>query len=75
MTVSELRDILSLYDPTMTVYIEGYEGGYEDIAQAMVEPMMIVRDEHEGISVFGPHEEKSFADGVAEMGITIRRKS
>ena len=78
MKVSELRDILSMYDPTMTVYVEGYEGGFEDIDQSRIKPKMITRDENKDMSYIGPHEESELASESSnqpETGIVIGRRT
>ena len=76
MTVAELRDILSMYDPTMTVYVQGYEGGYSDIDQSNITPTSITRDENKNMSYIGPHEDSDYASespNQPETGLVIRR--
>ena len=53
MTIQELIDKLSKYDPSLHVYIPGYEGGVDDVESLEeVEVFLNVNDEW----WYGPHE-------------------
>jgi len=53
MTKKELSDLLSNYPDDIRVIIDGYEGGYKDIAR-IVEKRIVL--DYNRMSVFGPHE-------------------
>jgi len=55
MTVQELIDRLQQLDPMAEVYVNGYEGGYDDIAN--LEATMVCRDFYTEYWYYGNHEE------------------
>jgi hypothetical protein len=54
MTVEELIIELQKLDPTLEVYLNGYEGGYDDLRE--IEPIHICRDFYIKEWYYGNHE-------------------
>lgn len=59
MKVKELIEQLKSLDPELTVVRPGYEGGYCEVGQFVIEEM--VRDHHDQW-YYGPHEAVSVVD-------------
>ena len=64
MTVKQLIETLSEMDPDLEVYVNGYEGGYNDAV--LLEPIMVCKNYHTEW-YYGKHEDitqttKSAAD-------------
>lgn len=55
MTVQELINQLQNLDPTLEVYVNGYEGGYDDVDK--IEHIEVCRDFYYDEWYYGNHEE------------------
>jgi hypothetical protein len=55
MTVQELIEKLQKLDPMLEVYVEGYEGGYDDLYK--IEHIEVCRDFYTEEWYYGNHEE------------------
>jgi hypothetical protein len=55
MNVSELIEQLQQLDPSLEVYVTGYEGGYDDVEK--IEHIEVCRNFYEDEWDYGYHEE------------------
>ncbi len=55
MTISELIEQLQKLDPSLEVYINGYEGGYDDVEK--IEHIEVCRNFYEDDWYYGNHED------------------
>lgn len=68
MKVSELIETLSKLDPTLEVFVPGYEGGYSDIQSWDLIPETFKKNVYDEW-YYGPHEKDENGD---VKGIVIR---
>jgi len=61
MTVKELIEQLQQLDPELRVFVQGYEGGYND-AGPISDTVEIALDYHKGTWYYGSHEVKDYYD-------------
>ena len=79
MTVEELIIELQKLDPTLEVYLNGYEGGYDDLRE--IEPIHICRDFYTEEWYYGNHETYDLlrkdpantSDYIQSRGILLNR--
>jgi len=69
LTVGELKTFLELYPENMRVFVDGFEGGYDDPTFHEIE---VVLNANENISYFGKHfeEDSSLLDSTKNHVIT-----
>ena len=74
MTVEELVEFFG-EDGSGRVYVQGYEGGLEDLEKGQIQFCRIKRNENTGMAVFGPHEEvTNKEDECDEYGWVLKRR-
>lgn len=77
MNVSELRKCLEKYPDTLSVYVDGYEDGVEDLKIENIKERMIKRNAHTE-SYYGDHDALPFwseypKSGYTESGLVLSR--
>jgi len=63
MTVKELIEYLSNYDPNLRVCVDGYEGGYDDLIPENICAVTVSLNVHEE-HYYGPHDAPKENDGA-----------
>jgi hypothetical protein len=69
MTIKELKEKLNLYPDDLSVLVDGYEGGFSEIAE--VKKIKLKLNVHTA-SYYGPHDDTEDADTNV---VVIRRRS
>lgn len=59
MTVAELIKHLQTLNQELTVSVNGYEGGIQDIGPEFIREIIVQIDEHKGSNYYGAHGEVS----------------
>lgn len=55
MKIKDLIKMLESFDPDLTIYIDGYEGGYNDVKT--IDEIKILRDRNLYSNLIGDHDE------------------
>ena len=76
MTVEDLLEFFGAGSVfSEKVYVQGYEGGLEELEKAQIQYCRIKRDENGPSGIFGPHEEVCIVgDEYDEYGWVLKRE-
>lgn len=76
LNVSQLIAILQTHPPDMRVVVDGYEGGYQDLAPESVWSLTInvgVRSNDDGSELFGSHDDETADWPLKEQALLLSR--